>query len=67
MSDSIDGGQTTGAGISTAETCPDVCPFCGQGDAIGQGYGLAAGGMGAYAVCDRCEKFIWVRRDREDE
>ena len=35
----------------------DKCQFCGS-TAFTEGYGLAAGPMGAYTYCDGCDRLI---------
>ena len=39
----------------------DLCPKCGSNKTL-CGFGLAGGGYGAYASCDRCG---WFGKDQE--
>ncbi len=41
----------------------DPCPKCGS-DETALGYGLAGGGMGPYATCERCG---WMGKEQDDE
>ena len=48
--------------VRPLDEAPDHC--CGQ--EIVRGYGLAYGGMGPYAFCERCGR-AWKTADPEDE
>lgn len=41
------------------DALPDTCSECG-GDELYQGFGLAGGGMGSYAVCEKCDVIFKV-------
>jgi hypothetical protein len=49
------------------DSLPDACPKCSGGMYVG--YGLAGGGMGAYAICltDDCDDTIYKVLDSEDD
>jgi len=52
-------------GTQIVETLPDACPTCGKG--MLQGYGLAGGGMGAWAVCEETCPITYKVLDPADD
>jgi hypothetical protein len=41
-----------------------TCPYCGSNDHT-SGYGLAAGPMGSYTFCNKCNELIEFSADTE--
>lgn len=52
-------------GYDATDTSQEKCPQCGSTNLLWM-YGLAAGGMGSYAVCEDCERLSNAKPDPKE-